>query len=117
VDEKQINTTKGLTTCLDTGPGQTITSGGWNFLKRNECWQGHDQALITIIRKETKRTEELQEAGYGSPTWAVLQALQQINSATRMEGKAANVCPSFHSISGTRRSTWGGPGEEGPVEQ
>jgi len=34
---------------------------------------------------ETKRTEELKEAGYRSPTWAVLRALQQINSATRIQ--------------------------------
>jgi len=31
-------------------------------------WEGHEQALITTIRKETKRTEELEEAGYRSPT-------------------------------------------------
>jgi len=27
--------------------------------------------LITTIGKETRRTEELKEAGYRSPTWAV----------------------------------------------
>ena len=59
------------------------------LFKKQECWEGHEQALITIIRKETKRTEELEEAGYKSPTWAVLRALQQINSATRIEGEAA----------------------------
>jgi len=75
---------EGLTTCLDPGRGWTSTSGGWNFLKRQECWEGHEQALITTIRKETKRTEELEEAGYRSPPWAVLRALQQINSATKM---------------------------------
>ena len=41
------------------------------------------QALIITIRKKTKRTEELEKAGYRSPLWAVLRALQQINSATR----------------------------------
>jgi len=71
VDETRFITTEGLTTCLDPGRGWTITSGGWNFLKKQECCQGHEQALITIIRKETKRTEELEEAGYRSPTWAV----------------------------------------------
>ena len=59
VDETKIITTEGLTTCLDPGRGWTITSVGWNFLKK----QGHEQALITTIRKETKRTEELEEAG------------------------------------------------------
>jgi len=62
LDETRIITTDGLTTCLDPGRGWTITSGGWNFLRTQECWEGHEQALITTIRKETKRTEELEEA-------------------------------------------------------
>ena len=44
------------------GRGWTITSGGWNFLKKQECWEGHEQALITTIRKEAERREELEEA-------------------------------------------------------
>jgi len=75
-------TTVGLTTCLDRGRAWNIDSGGRNFLKKQECWDGHEQALIATILKETKQTEELEEAGYRSPTWAVLRALQQINSAT-----------------------------------
>jgi len=55
VDETRIITMEGLTTCLDTGRGWTITSGGWTFLKKHECWEGHEQALITTIRKGTKR--------------------------------------------------------------
>ena len=58
VDETRIITTEGLTTCLDPGRGWAITSRGWNFLKKQECWEGHEQALITTIRKETKRTED-----------------------------------------------------------
>jgi len=56
-DEKRNITTEGLTTCLDPGRGWTVTSGGWNFLKKQECWEGHEQALITTIRTETERTE------------------------------------------------------------
>ena len=94
VDETRIITTEGLTT-LDPGRGWTITSRGWNFLKKQECWQGHEQALITTIRKETKQTEELEGAGYRSPTWAVLRALQQINSARKIEGEAVMSAPAF----------------------
>jgi len=82
--------------------GWTITSGGWNFLKKQECWEGHEQELITTIRKETKRIEELEEAGYRSPTWAVLRALQQINSATRIEGEEAMSAPLFFESAGRR---------------
>jgi len=63
------------------------------------CWEGHERALITTIRKETKRTEELEEAGYTS-RWAVLRALQQINSATRIEGEAAMSAPPFFQSAG-----------------
>jgi len=45
-------------------------------------YKRHEQALIAAIWKETKPTEESDEAGYRSPTWAVLRVLQQINSAT-----------------------------------
>jgi len=122
VDETRIITTEGLSTCLDPGRGWTITSGGWNFLEKQECWEGHEQALITTSRKESKRTEELKEAGYRSTTWAVLRALQQINSATSIEGEAARIeggaamsaPPFFQSagrgVSGTRRSTLLGGG-------
>ena len=58
VDETRVITTEGLTTCLHPGRGWTITSGRWNFLKKQECWEGHEQALIATIRKETKRTDE-----------------------------------------------------------
>ena len=116
MDETRIITTEGLTTCLDPGRGWTVKSGGWNFLKKQECREGHEQALITTILKEIKRTEELEEAGYRSPTWAVLRALQQINSATRLEGEAAMSAPPFFQSAGRgdlRLLFWGKT--EGPI--
>jgi len=87
VDNSTIITTECLTTYLDPGRGWTITSGGWNFLRKQECCEGHEQALITTIRKETKRTEELEEVGYRSSAWAVLRVLHQINSATNADAQ------------------------------
>jgi len=114
VDETRIITTDGVTTCLDPGRGWTITSGEWKFLKKQECWEGREQALITSIRRETKRTEELEETGYRSPTWAVLRALHQINSATRIEGEAAMSTPPFFQSAGRGDLFfWGG--KEGPT--
>ena len=52
VDETRIITTEGLTTCLDPGRRWTATSGGWNFLEKLECCEGHEQALIAIIKFE-----------------------------------------------------------------
>ena len=61
--------------------------------------------------KETKRTEELEEAGYRSATWAVLRALQQINSATSIEGEAEMSAPPFFQSAGRGDlriySSWG----------
>ena len=113
-DETRIVTTEGLTTYLDPGRGWTITSGGWNVLKTQECWKDHNQALITTIRKETKRIEELEAAGYRSPTWAVLRALQQINSATRIEEEASmSAPPFFQSVARGDLLFWGG--NQGPT--
>jgi len=86
--------------------GQSLAGDG-TFWKSKSVGKGHEQALIATICKETKWTEELEEAGYRLPTWALLRALQQIHSATRIEGEATNsdVCPSSLSISGIRRST------------
>ena len=76
VDETRIITTEGLTTCLHPGPGWTITSRGWDCLKKQECQAGHEQALIATMWKESQRTKEFEEAGNRSRTWAVLRALQ-----------------------------------------
>jgi len=58
-------------------------------MELSQPWTGQEQALITTIQKGNKRTEESEEAGSRSPTWTVLRALQQINSATKIEGEAA----------------------------
>jgi len=93
-------------------PGWTIDSGRWNFRTKQECWAGHEQVLT--VRKETKRTEELDEAGYRSPTWAVLRALQQINSATSIEGMAAMSAPPFFQSAGRGDLLFWGE-KEGPM--
>jgi len=102
VDETRIITTEGLTTCLDPRRGWTITSGGWNFLKKPECLEVHEQALITTYKysERDKTNRKLLEAKCRSPTWAVLRALQQINSATRIEGEAAMSAPPFFQSAG-----------------
>ena len=106
VEETQIVTTEGLTTCLNPGRGWTITSGGWNLLRKKERRKGQEQEFITIIHQETKRTEE-KEAGYMLPTWKVLRALQQISNATRSEGKAMMSAPPFFESAGRGKLTFG----------
>ena len=74
----------------------------------------HEQALITTIRKETKRTEDLEEAEYRWPTWALLRAMQQINNATRIEGEATMSALPFLQSVGRRDLLFWKP-REGPT--
>jgi len=79
--------------------GWTIASSSWNFLRKR--WLvDREQELITVIEEETKRTEEKEEAGYRSPTWPILRALQKINKAKRLEGKAVMSAPPFFQSAG-----------------
>jgi len=59
-----------------------------------------EEELITVIQEETKRTEENEEAGYRSPTWSILRALEKINKAKRLEGEAVMSDPPFFQSTG-----------------
>jgi len=82
----RIRTTEGLTTCMEPHRGWIIASRSWIFLRKR--WLDREQELITVIQEETKRTEEKEEAGYRSPTWSILRAMQKINKVKKLEGKA-----------------------------
>jgi len=58
------------------------------------------QLEFTVINEETKSTEEKEEAGYRSPTWSILRALQKINKAKRLEGEAVMSAPLFFQSAG-----------------
>ena len=94
----RIRTTEGLTTCMEPHRGWTIASSSWNFLRKR--WLDREQELITVIQEETKRTEEKEEAGYRSPTWSILRALQKINKAKRIESEAIMSAPPFFQSAG-----------------
>ena len=85
---------------MEPGRGWTITSGAWIFLKKKERWKGCEQELITTIRKYAEQMEEKEEAGYRSPTWKILRALQQVNKATRIEGEAIMSAPPLFESAG-----------------
>ena len=58
--------------------------------------------------------DEKEEAGYRSPTWKILRALQQVNKATRIEGEAImSAPPLFESAGRGDLEFWGGV--EGPT--
>jgi len=89
----RIRTAEGFTTCMKPHRGWTIVSSSWNFLRKR--WLDRQQELITVIHEQTKRTEENEGAGYTSPTWSILRALQKINNTKRLEGKAIMSAPPF----------------------
>jgi len=61
-----------------------------------------------VIQEETKRTEKKEEAGYRSPTWSILRALQKINKAKRLQGEALMSAPlSFQSAGRGDLKFWG----------
>jgi len=76
---------------------------------------GRPQASTDDNYSEGDKTKKrVGGSGYRSPTWALLRALQQINSATRIEGEALMSAPPF--FQSARRGdllSWGG--KEGPT--
>jgi len=60
--------------------------------------------LITVIQKKTKRTEENEEAGYRSPMWSILRALQKVNKA---ESLVMSAPPFFESAGRGDLKFWG----------
>jgi len=62
-----------------------------------------------VIQEETTCTEEKEEAGYRSPMWSILRALQKINKAKRLEGEAIMSAPPFFRWVG-QRIGWFGAG-------
>jgi len=77
-EETRIITTEGLPTCLAPGRGWTITSGDGTFWKSRSVGQATSKRCLQLFQNETKRTEELEDAEYRSPTWSVLRALQTV---------------------------------------
>jgi len=67
-------------------------------------WLDRKQGLITVIQEETKRTQEKGKTGYRSPTpaWSILEALQKINKAMRLEGEAVMSAPPFFQLAGRK---------------
>jgi len=94
----RIRTTEGLTTCTEPHRGWKIASSSWNFLRKR--WLDWEQQLITVIPEESKCTKEKEEAGYRSPTWSILRALQKTNKAKRLEGEAVMSAPPFFQSAG-----------------
>ena len=93
---------------MEPGGEWTITSWSLNLFEKKGGWKGCEQELIIVMQKKTGRMEEKEEAGYRSPTWTLLRALQQINEATRIEcQKFKSAAPFFESAGRADLKFWG----------
>ena len=108
----KVFTHQGLTTCTEVDKSWTIMSGAYNHVRSK---RGKDErSMAMFIRKEVEHQERLEAAGYLSPTWRVLRALQSLLSATQLQGESAVAAPPFFPNAG--RGTvrfWGN--EQGPT--
>ena len=74
-EASNVLTYPGLTTCTEVDKSWTIMSSAYNHVRSK---RGKDErSMAMFIRKEVEHPEErLEAAGYRSPTWMVLRALQ-----------------------------------------
>jgi ribonuclease HI len=109
-----IKTFEGLTTCFEAGRSWTIMSGIWNHLKQR--WTGSKEELTKLIWEEKVHQGRLEDQGYRSPTWKMLEALKAINGATRLYGESAiTAAPMFEHAGREGQVYWGDKGAKGPM--
>jgi hypothetical protein len=109
-----VKTFEGLTTSFEAGKTWTIMSGIWNHLKAT--WEGTRTELVELIFEEKKHQEKLEEAGYRSPTWSLLRALQSVNGAKRLYGESAiTAAPIFEAAGRGDKPYWGKWTEAAPT--
>ena len=111
-EASKVFTYQGLTTGTEVDKSWTIMSSTYNHVRSK---RGTDErSMAMFIRKEVDHQERLEAAGYRSPTWRVLRALQSLLSATQLQGESAVAAPPFFPNAG--RGTvrfWGN--EQGPT--
>ena len=79
-------TYQGLTTCTEVDRSWRIMSSAYNHVRSK---RGEDErSTAMFIREEVEHQERLEAAGYRSPTWRVLRVLQDLLSATQLQGES-----------------------------
>jgi hypothetical protein len=111
-EASKVFTYQGLTTCTEVDRSWTIMSSAYNHVRST---RGKDElSMARFIRDEVEHQDRLEAAGYRSPTWRVLRALQALLSATQLQGESAVAAPPF--FPNADRGTvlfWGN--EQGPT--
>ena len=109
-----VKTFEGLTTCFEAERSWTIMRGIWNHLKNR--WTKSREELTKWIWEEKEHQGRLEDRGYRSPTWKMLEALKPINGATRLYGESAvTAAPMFEHAGRNGRVYWEDKGARGPM--
>jgi hypothetical protein len=100
-----VFTYQGLTTCTEVDKSWTIMSSAYNHVRSK---RGKDErSMAMFIRKEVEHQERPEAAGYRSPTWRMLRALQSLLSATQLQGESAVAAPPFFPNTGRKSPVLG----------
>ncbi len=84
-EASKVFTYQGLTTCTEVYRSWMIMSSTYKHVRNMTGW--NERGMEMLIRDEIEHQERLEAAGYRSPTWRVLRALQFLLSATQLQGE------------------------------
>ena len=97
-EASKVFTYQGLTTCAEVDKSWTIMGSVYNHVRTRRGVDERSMALF--LRREVEHQDRLEAAGYWSPTWRVLRALQSLISATQLKGESAVAAPPFFPNAG-----------------
>ena len=98
MEASKVFTYQGLTTCTDVDTSWTIKSSAYNHVRHKKGVI--EQGMKKFIREEVDYQEQLEAAGYRSPTLKVLRALQSLLAAEQLQGESAVTTPPFFPSAG-----------------
>ena len=98
MEASKVFTYQGLTTCTDVDTSWTIMSSAYNHVRHKKGVI--EQGMEKFIREEVDYQEQLEAAGYRSPTWKVLRALQSLLAAEQLQGESVVTTPPFFPSAG-----------------
>ena len=80
----------------------------WHSLRRRT--ERSEEDLRALIHGEAAYQDKLEAAGYRSPSWRILRALQGLQAADQLQGESAVSAPPFFRSAGRgQTSFWGKP--------
>ena len=103
-----VFTYQGLTSCLEPDQTWTVMGSVWHSLRRRT--ERSEEDLRALIHGEAAYQDKLEAAGYRSPSWRILRALQGLQAANQLQGESAVSAPPFFRSAGRgQTSFWGKP--------